>query len=211
MAKVQAPFLSLGARGSIGGVLTASVWKGIKTMRQKSDPANPNTAAQQAQRGKMAAAVDFWRTIITGSATVAAVKGAWNVVASYASRPLSGFNSYTSVAIALLKTSVEAVIGYDVTEVATVAAAFNVNVECRKIDGGGSKTQEGEEATCYYGTEPDQLVGQQTLDGDAGGGFTSAATWDTGEIAGITLYYQVQTDQGDGLEPITGIHSVLLT
>lgn len=43
-------------RGKVGGAV-ASSWKGINYFKGYVIPANPNTAAQQAQRGRMAAAV----------------------------------------------------------------------------------------------------------------------------------------------------------
>ena len=55
MAKVTAPFLSLSARGTVGGALTASAWKGINTMRIKSNPSNPKTISQMANRAFLAA------------------------------------------------------------------------------------------------------------------------------------------------------------
>lgn len=51
MAKVQGPFMSMQASGSIGGVLTASIWKGTAYIRGLVTPANPKTAGQQATRG----------------------------------------------------------------------------------------------------------------------------------------------------------------
>lgn len=56
MAKVTGPFLSLGARGTLGGALTASNWKGINTMRLKGNPSNPRTLSQMAGRAFFAAA-----------------------------------------------------------------------------------------------------------------------------------------------------------
>lgn len=55
MAKVTAPFLSLSARGTIAGALTASNWKGINTMRIKGTPSNPRTLTQMAARAFFAA------------------------------------------------------------------------------------------------------------------------------------------------------------
>ena len=51
MAKVTAPLLSLGARGTIGKAQTYSVWKGIPYVRQRVVPANPKSAGQVATRG----------------------------------------------------------------------------------------------------------------------------------------------------------------
>lgn len=55
MARVVGPFLSLGARGTLAGALTASNWKGINTMRIKGNPSNPKTLGQMAGRAFFAA------------------------------------------------------------------------------------------------------------------------------------------------------------
>lgn len=55
MAKLSAGILSQ-PRGKVAGVVGAS-WKGIGYVRAKVVPANPNTAAQQAQRSKMSVVV----------------------------------------------------------------------------------------------------------------------------------------------------------
>lgn len=64
MAKLNAGILSA-PRGKVAGVVGSS-WKGISYVRQKVTPANPNTAAQQLQRGKMSAAVKFAQSILAG-------------------------------------------------------------------------------------------------------------------------------------------------
>ena len=64
MAKLNAGILSA-PRGKVAGVVGSS-WKGISYVRQKVTPANPNTAAQQAQRGKMSAAVKCAQSILAG-------------------------------------------------------------------------------------------------------------------------------------------------
>lgn len=58
MAKLKAPLLSLGASGAIGRSIVFFPWKGLDCAREYVVPANPNTAAQQTQRGYLKAAVD---------------------------------------------------------------------------------------------------------------------------------------------------------
>lgn len=54
-----------GFSGAVGNVVGSS-WKGIATMKSKPlSVANPNTAAQITQRGKMASAVAFAKQILT--------------------------------------------------------------------------------------------------------------------------------------------------
>ncbi len=92
MAKIQAPFLSLGATGQVAKTLVASTWKGIKTMRHYVKPANPRSTAQVAQREIMTAIVGFWHN----AATTEAITTAWNKLALVSGKPQSGFNAFTS-------------------------------------------------------------------------------------------------------------------
>jgi len=64
MAKLQAGILS-NVRGAVAGVV-GGVWKGKNYLRARVTPANPNSEAQQTQRGKMGAAVAFAKLILGG-------------------------------------------------------------------------------------------------------------------------------------------------
>jgi len=92
MAKIQAPFLSLGATGQVAKTLVASTWKGIKTMRHYVKPANPRSTAQVAQRTIMTSIVAFWHD----NAVTEAITTAWNKLALVSGKPQSGFNAFTS-------------------------------------------------------------------------------------------------------------------
>lgn len=46
MAKTTAPLLSLGAAGTVGGVMTFAKWRGVGYVRQRVVPANPRSTAQ---------------------------------------------------------------------------------------------------------------------------------------------------------------------
>lgn len=54
MAKTSGPLLSLSATGSIADSITFGSWRGVSYARQKVTPANPRTAAQQANRTRFA-------------------------------------------------------------------------------------------------------------------------------------------------------------
>lgn len=65
MAKIERGILG-GLSGKIGGVVGSS-WKGIAVLKAKPlSVANPNTAAQQAQRGKFSMCVGWGKNILTG-------------------------------------------------------------------------------------------------------------------------------------------------
>lgn len=53
MAKLDGPLMSMGASGSIGGILTFGSNKGRNFVRQLVIPANPKTPAQQGVRSNM--------------------------------------------------------------------------------------------------------------------------------------------------------------
>jgi len=90
MAKTVAPLFSFGARGALGETLVYFPWKGIECVRTYVKPANPNTGAQQAQRGLLHDAVDDWHGIGLDADDVAA----WNRAASAGPSPMSGFNAF---------------------------------------------------------------------------------------------------------------------
>jgi hypothetical protein len=112
MAKVQAPLLSLGAKGQLGKTMVMSSWKGVKTARQYVVPANPKTDEQMVQRGFLADAVAFWKNALSG----AALRKGWNVAAGVSGKAQSGFNAYTSEALAALVNQASG----------TIAATINV-------------------------------------------------------------------------------------
>lgn len=57
MAKLKAPLLSLGASGAIGKSIVFFPWKGLDVAREYVIPSNPQTDAQNTQRGYMKACV----------------------------------------------------------------------------------------------------------------------------------------------------------
>lgn len=76
MSRVVGPLLSLSARKTFGKAMTFAVWKGINTVRLKSNPTNPQTVTQMTNRayfaagGKMAKATDPTETLTTYLKTV---------------------------------------------------------------------------------------------------------------------------------------------
>lgn len=57
MAKLKAPLMSLGAAGALGKALVFFGWKGLDVVREYVIPSNPQTTAQQTQRGYLRIAV----------------------------------------------------------------------------------------------------------------------------------------------------------
>lgn len=99
MAKVTAPLLSIGARGTVGKTITFASWKGVGYARQRVIPANPNTTGQQATRSVFKVGSDSWKT------APVALTGPWDAFAS--GRPLTGRNAYLGAFTGLLRGEVD--------------------------------------------------------------------------------------------------------
>jgi len=104
MASLKGPLFSLSASGAIAKTLVYGSWKGVKTVRQHVDPANPQTAQQIAQRALITAAVSAWKNYFTG----AEGRAAWNRWALNDSRPMSGFNGFVSQVAPIIATDSDA-------------------------------------------------------------------------------------------------------
>lgn len=63
MVKVQAPALSLGASGSIGGAMTFATWKGRPYVRSLVKPANPKSGGQVGIRAMFKFLSQDWTNI----------------------------------------------------------------------------------------------------------------------------------------------------
>ena len=96
MAKVKGPLLSMDARGQLGKSLVFLGWKGIKTVRSHVTPANPRSAGQITQRGRMGNAVFQWHANYKLPADIAA----FNLAASLEAKIMSGFNYFAKGFIA---------------------------------------------------------------------------------------------------------------
>jgi hypothetical protein len=67
MVKVQAPALSLGASGSLGGALVFSSWKGRPYVRSLVRPANPKSGGQVGMRAMFRWLSQQWASISAGN------------------------------------------------------------------------------------------------------------------------------------------------
>jgi len=94
MAKVNGPLLSFGAKGQIGNAAVFANWRGIDYARQYVKPANPRTAAQQANRALFA----FLREMYKRAPAV--VRAPWDAFAL--GRPFTGVNKYVGENVRIL-------------------------------------------------------------------------------------------------------------
>jgi len=126
MSKLTAPLLSFSASGQIAKTMVASTWKGIPYMRKYVIPANPQTDAQQDQRGYVTSVVSAWKNYYTH----AVGRTAWNRSATASSKTMSGFNMFASQAIKVIKTDPNASFAIYVHATAgQKAAALVLNID----------------------------------------------------------------------------------
>lgn len=149
MAKVNGALLSLSATGKIAKTIVFSTWKGQGTARQYVKPSNPKTALQVAHRALFSACVSFWRTFLTNPAQQAG----WNKEASTSGKPQSGFNSYQSAALAIVKTDPD---GSMVTS-AVDATGQVADISLLNLDDGAPGDEAGD-FDIYVGSLPTNLV-----------------------------------------------------
>lgn len=95
MAKLTAPLMSLSASGAIAKALVFFPWKGLNVARQYVVPSNPNSTAQQTQRGYIKAAVIDIHAAMVASPGPLAVKdkAAYSLLGSTYATPRTWFNS----------------------------------------------------------------------------------------------------------------------
>lgn len=146
MAIIQAPFLSLGAKGQVAKTLVASTWKGVKTMRHYVKPANPRSTKQTAQRELFANVVGFWHTVSTDEET----STAWNRLALVSGKPQSGFNAFSSNQVRLGKLTGEIVAGYNPVY---TAETIGFDMKTSSVAGGSATPT----FSMYEGATPDKM------------------------------------------------------
>jgi len=170
MAKLTGPLMSLDARGSIAQTITFSGWKGLKIARQRVIPANPNTADQQAQRGKMTTLVGYWHS----DGYTAADKSAYDLWASTFSTPQSGFNAFIANGMSVLLEGDTWAALTDGTVSNEDASSFDFALDC-----GADKTYK-----LYYGCTPTTMLNEV-----AGVFDTDHVDFDVSGLSASTKYY----------------------
>ena len=99
MAKLKAPLLSMGAQGQIGDSVVFAKWRGVPYARQKVIPANPRTAAQQANRTRFALLREMFKL------APAALRAPWTAFAS--GRKFTDMNAFVGENTRVLKEQVD--------------------------------------------------------------------------------------------------------
>lgn len=204
MAKVTAPFLSLSARGSVANTLTASKWKGIKTMRQKSNPANPNTAAQQTQRSHFARLVEFWKT---GDKTPD-VNPSWELAAAVSGKPLTALNAFTKAAMDQIKLTNQGITARKVPDEFEGSTIYG-SCECVAIDGTTLTNLGSRVFKVVGGFSPIRMTQSATCTIEDNTSVESNGI-DTGATENCKYYMQFFEKVGSRWLPITGIAEVMI-
>jgi len=149
MARVRTPLLSFGARGKLANTLVFFPWKGIDAVREYVVPTNPKTAAQTAHRAIVTSVVSAWRNYFTN----AVGRAAWDRSATQDSRPLSGFNLFSSNAIKLAASNPDASFGNE----PFVNAAGDCTFDMFNLDDGAIGDEAGN-FEGWAGTSPSSLL-----------------------------------------------------
>lgn len=176
MAKVIAPLFSFGASGKLADALVFFPFKGLNAVRSYVVPANPNTAAQQAQRSYMTDAVNEWHD----AGYTENDRAAWNRFAATLQAGMSGFNAFVRSFIN------EAVAGGTWTR---QAAAVTSSVTSSGFVVNITKASGGDTPAIRYGTSPTFMPNSANLVDQTGNDWEVTLS---GLTAGTNYYWYIE-------------------
>lgn len=193
MARLIAPLFSFGARGKLGDALVYFPWKGIHAVRTYVIPANPNSAAQQTQRGYLGNGVVDWH----GIGLIPLDVTAWDRHAATRPTSMSGFNSF-------MKDHIDLQVGGDTPEMGFNATVVDDGDDTftMTIDEGGAATG----VNLKWGTSPTALINTEV-------GAEAADTWTcdpADDVSGQTIYGRFEISDGGGIVGYTGIYRLVM-
>lgn len=138
MSKVLGPLLSLSASKTFGKTLTFANWKGINTVRLKSNPSNPKTEGQQTNRAYLAAGGKISKSVDPTAALATYLRTVTPAQQSYISYLVSqSLGTSNATVVATLA-------AYNLASNSTVKGYFDTQAAAKGIQGVniGSKTYE---------------------------------------------------------------------
>jgi hypothetical protein len=158
MAKLRAPLFSFGASGKLAKSLVYFGWKGLNVVRSYVIPANPNSTAQQTQRGYLIAAVAFIHSCLAQATDPLASldKSAYSLLGSLEPTPRTWFNT---ICRQWMKQKVDSLIPIVWTGGILTPGNGKVTIELHNQDSASSLTN----ATLYYGTSKSSLLSTAVL------------------------------------------------
>lgn len=201
MAKLKGPLMSLGATQKLGDTLVFFPWKGLNVVRTWVKPSNPQTTAQNTQRGYMADAVAAIHAQMADGTNplVEADKNAYQLAANQEAQPRTWFNQAAKIYVDLKVAGIGAGVwgGGSTTPGSDQLAVIVYSPICDgvKITAGSFK----------YGTSPSALINTQAA--TITGGSLSASATITGLTTGVKYYWQFVATAAPGyLGNKTGIY-----
>lgn len=99
-AKLDGPLMSMGASGSIGGILTFGNNKGRNFVRQLVIPANPQTAAQMGVRSMMKYVGQEWAQLSSTDQATWATRAAQTNISNFAAFSSKAMDNWSNAAMA---------------------------------------------------------------------------------------------------------------
>jgi len=193
MAKLNGPLFSFGARGKLGGALVFTPWKGLNNVRRYVIPANPKTAAQTTQRGKLSAAVAAVHAAMVAAEPLDSLdKAAYAVWASVVKASTTWFNQ-------ACKNHIDVSVAGDTPTVfrggALTPGDGEIAIEVYSDEIDGTNITAGK---FYYGTTPTALL--DSIAATITGGSNKADKTITGLVNGTKYYIQFVVDTGENCE-----------
>jgi hypothetical protein len=182
----------LSASGQIAKTLVYGDWKGIDVVRKYVIPANPNTAAQQTQRGYFGGAVEDWHT--DGFTAIDVV--AWNLYALAQKVAASGFNMLVKLKIICAVAAESWVPLVDCLVTAIGAAGAQINIT-------GTV---GSTIKLYWGTSKTSMFNEEAMADTAGDYEVILAACGSS----TKIYFYIE-DKGAGEQARTGIYTFTTT
>jgi hypothetical protein len=157
VAKVRAPLFSLEARNQLGKQIVFFPWKGVNAVRSYAVPANPRTAAQTAQRNRLAVTLEAIQLLRVhpSQALLEADYSAYRNLASVYAKPMTWMN-------AICKSCVDSQVAGHLPlishhEIMGAPAAGTLN-PALCLWGSDVKAVD-----CYYGRTPSALISHKTM------------------------------------------------
>lgn len=193
MAKVEAPLFSFGARGKLADAIVYFPWKGIAAVRSYARPANPNSGAQQTQRGYFSNGVTDWHDIGLDADDVQA----WDRYAATLPTPQSGFNAFMGAHIDLQVGGDTPDMGFDGSLVDDADGTFTGAIE---EDGAAVSVN------MRWGISPTSLI-NTTAASEASDVWTAAPADD---VSGQTIYARFEISDAGGIIGYSGIYRVIV-
>jgi len=180
MAKIKMPLMGMEASGQLGKTLVYFNWKGINCARMHVTPANPNTAAQQARRTLMTAAVDNFHD----TALIAADIDGWRRLASIQAKPMTYFNVYVKKYIETDDNDITA---------SDVAGQIDFSID----------TAEAVTVYARYGNSPSYMPNTVLLVEDSDTFEESVADLDEGSVVYYQFYVDGEVNSVSGIGKVT--------